>query len=996
MRPGNVNNHRRQALIYACFFLSGTAGLIYEVVWARQLGLFLGITSYAHTAVIAAYMLGLALGSWLLGRGSDRFLNPLRFYAWLELVIALFAATTPWLFEFLQSAYASWAGIAGVTGNSAHLTRFAIALAALLLPTFLMGGTLPLLVRGVVHSLPQLGAVTGRLYGLNTLGATLGTALAGFVLLPWLGVVNTIFCGVVINIGIALVILSLPRAVVAPQTARTLKDDTVMDTPALTSALTPELTPVLTMGQRVFLLTGFAAAGFAALLIQLAWIRSMVLVVGGSVYAFSITLTSFLAGIGMGSLIYSRWLSRRQLPDERFALAASLAFFAGLAILLGLLVIVRLPRWFLQGYDAGWVDDFATYQVFIFALSLAPMILPTLLMGALFPLLAVTWTRSQESAGRGIGSAYAVNTLGTIFGALLGGLVLLPSLGIQHSIILAAGIYVAAAIGFWLAAHHPRPLTTAVAVSVFLLAAYLLPSWDRMMMARGIYYEPQQYVEGLHDGDLEGVVRAEPLLYYGEGLEGTVSVVQEEVQRALRINGKVDASSESDLQSQVSAGQLAALIHPKPRNALLIGLGSGVTAGALLTHRSIGELTVLEMSPQVVEASAFFADTNRHALEDSRLKLVSADARNYVLAARQQWDLIVSEPSNPWISGVSNLFTEDFFRLAKTRLAPGGIMTQWFHSYSVTAEDVKSVLHAFSSNYAYVTIWHMQYGDLFLLGSDQPYFLDQQKLQAALADPVIGPDLRRANLGTPRELYRHFLASGGSLTDYLAGAITNSDRRPHIEFSAPRSLYAGWTDAGLLDIARILNGQKFALPLQNQVASDRSGITNTAMGLQVRALLETPQENLQAWWWVWREASWRTPAPTPDIGDLREMSWSEGGLPIQVQLEQFDFSPDLDVRARELYAQLKLPVVAGGMLDKSGDEHALWSLGANERADPGAGPAFGAGVIELALSWTCPLSEGAVNRFLVVAQLADPGEEAWPETLAAFASRFECLNLGSE
>jgi spermidine synthase len=477
-------------LITACFFLSGLAGLIYEVVWARQLGLFLGITAYAHTAVITAYMAGLAAGSFYFGRHADRHPRPLIVYAWLEIGVGLYAAITPWLFTFLQTAYTGSVDVAGIGALSGHLSRFAIALTALLVPTFLMGGTLPLLVRGFTAELPELGRMTSRLYGINTLGAMSGTLLAGFLLLPGLGVRVTILVGVVINLGIAAFILSIPRRDAAAADG---------EGPAMPSQ--PVHEEHLPARSRLVALIAFALAGFAALLTQMAWIRALILVVGGSVYAFAITLASFLAGIGLGSLLYARylatpgaWLTGPFMRD-RMVQAALMAVLISMTLLLGLPLIGKLPAWFLAGYTAGLKDSFPLFQLFIFALCFSVMIAPTVLMGALFPLVAVIWTRSVARAGRGVGVAYAVNTSGTILGALLGGLFILPWLGVHDSIRLAAGLYFMVAAGFWLfstisVSPAYRRATAALAALAVALIAFLIPPWDKAMMVSGVFSRP--------------------------------------------------------------------------------------------------------------------------------------------------------------------------------------------------------------------------------------------------------------------------------------------------------------------------------------------------------------------------------------------------------------------------------------------------------------------------------------------------------------------------
>jgi len=956
-------------LIYLCFFLSGAAGLIYEVVWARQLSLFLGITSYAHTAVIAAYMLGLAGGSWWIGKQADRLAQPLRLYAWLEIGIGLYAASTPLLLVFLQEQYARWAGAVGVVGQGAHLTRFVIALGALILPTLMMGGTLPLLVRGVTTTLPLLGPVTGRLYGLNTLGAMAGTAAAGFLLLPQLGVQNTILAGVVINLGIALSILTFvpvnPAHLAAPGSGQSEGQDSA---------------PLLSRRQRFALLIGFAAAGFSALLTQLAWIRSMVLVVGGSVYAFTITLMAFLAGIGVGSLVYSRWLNRQRMPAHRFELAALLSFLIGLTTLSSLFVISRLPIWFLHGYEAGWVENFSLYQVFIVSLCFAVMFPPTLLMGALFPLLAVTWTTGLHATGRGIGGAYAVNTLGTIFGSLLGGLVLLPWLGIHYSIMLSAGLYVMAAFGFWLGGSRRQLLGLTAALLWFAIAAWQVPSWDRSLMAKGVFYRPESYLEALRGEGLQEYARRKRLLYYNEGIDGTVAVSDDGDQRSLFINGKVDASSSGDLETQVTLGQLGALMHPDPHSALVIGLGSGITAGSLASHGSLEGIDLLEISPEVIEASAYFAEENHHVLDDPRLSLFPADARNYVVAAGRQWDLIISEPSNPWISGISNLFTRDFFQLMKQKLAPGGIMTQWFHLYGLSPEDVRTVLRSFADVFPHVSIWHMQYGDLIMIGSRQAHALDMLRFRNAFDDDRVGAELRRAGFATPQDLLRHFLIADDALRAYTEGAALNSDDRPRIEFSAPRSMYSGRTSENLHHMAPFIDQTKYQVPLTGHFVPTESGMDAVFIGLEVAQAPPSGFEQVEASWLVWREMVDTEFGPTFGVADERRMAWQENGANIALQVLTQFVPPDASTRLRTLFDLASLPVLASGNLNGSSDEDAAWVLG----AIPGQGS------IEISMLWTCPLPGGAVNLFLLNSHHPDPGAEHWLDYAQAFAMRFSC------
>ena len=580
--------HRLAPFLYICFFLSGAAGLIYEVVWARQLSLFLGITGFAHTAVITAYMAGLAGGSLFFGRRSDRLKNPLKIYAWLEIGVGLYAAVTPWMFTTLQVVYANVAGATGVEGTSGHFARFSIALLALLIPTFLMGGTLPLLVRGVVSELPDVGRITSRMYGVNTLGAMSGTLLAGYVLLEQLGIRATIFIAVALNLGIALWVF----LVLAKHPTRQHKTKkTRHNTPAKIRGPGETGNSVTGAGLRFALLAGFGAAGFAALLTQLAWMRAMILLVGGSVYAFTIALSSFLAGIALGSLAYSRVFRNSRIDNvlERLSHAGVVAALVGLTIIGGIPLLAHLPQWYLAGYAAGLKDHFAAFQLYIFVLAFVLMLLPTLLMGLLFPLVTTIYTGQVSQTGQSVGTAYAVNTTGTILGTLLGGLFLLPWLGIQNSLILAGVIYVAVAVVFWSLAN--RRLTTSwragvpsMGVFILLVIVSLIPRWDTAIWGPGVYYDPEAIIKRLPDSNLHDIMSLLEVLYYEEGLDGTVVVRQNDYQKYLTINGKTDATAKRDAPTQLMLGHLPLLLHQTADDVLVIGLGSGMTVGAVALY----------------------------------------------------------------------------------------------------------------------------------------------------------------------------------------------------------------------------------------------------------------------------------------------------------------------------------------------------------------------------------------------------------------------------
>jgi spermidine synthase len=974
-------------LITSCFFLSGLAGLIYEVVWARQLSLFLGITSYAHTAVITAYMAGLAAGSFYFGRRADKINQPLRLYAWLEIGVGLYAAMTPWLFDLLQLGYVSISDISHIGDMSGYLTRFIIALFALLIPTFLMGGTLPLLVRGFITELPDLGKITGGLYGINTLGAVLGTLLAGYLLIPMTGITATIFVGVIINLAVAVIVLTVlkkhhhsidihePESVTVMQTFSTVE---------VAQAIPDEVMPARL---RYVVIIGFAMAGFAALLTQLAWIRALILVVGGSVYAFTITLASFLVGIGLGSLLFNRFLAHPKSwvasswIGKPMTLAALLAFLISLALFLGLPIIGKLPQWFFNGYAIGLENHFGLYQLFIFSLCFSVMIIPTLCMGALFPLIATILTKNFTHAGRGVGTAYAVNTIGSILGASLGGLFILPWLGIHNTIQLSAGLYFLVALVFWFSPNTSvsqiqRYAISLTATLIVIATAWLLPPWNKALMVSGVFYSAHNAATTLSHISLEQLISPNKLLYYREGLDGIVAVRGFGTSRSLVINGKPDASNKADLSTQVLLAQLPMAMDRTIENALVIGLGSGITAGSLATSESLKQLTILEISEEVVEASEFFSAENYNVLRDPRTRLVTADARNYLMAAPDRYDVIISEPSNPWISGISNLFTDEFIKLAKSRLNDGGLFTQWFHTYSMSNSDLKSMLKTLDENFRYVSVWKLVTGDLAIIGSDQPHALSLQYDIDWRAK-----ELERADITRTSDLIKLYISGGDTLSRYVGNAEINSDNNPVIEFNSPRNMYALTGEQNFMDMYAYVDTRKLPVPVSKMVQQVNGYLDVRFMGLRIGpgdAQFSIVIPN----WLLERQFLGKDYEEKYGVRDERILTWRESMSNFHLKAVWLkDVSPGNSLLKLLETTQSRTGRRAGNTL-LSGDVDAVWL------ADTKAGNTK----LTLDIAWDCKAEPSGFTRYALRATLPNPGEEEWENALEKLAKRISCYS----
>lgn len=967
-----VRGQRR--VVYFCFFISGAAGLIYEVDWARRLALFLGITGEANTAVITAFLAGLAAGAVAIGRLADRRHDCLRLYAWMEVGIAAYGVLTPWIFSSLERLYAGMAGSLGLAGTASHVLRFTLALAALLVPTFLMGGTLPLLVRGLQETVPEIADLVGRLYGLNTLGAAVGTFAAGYLLLPAWGIRSTLFFAAALNLGVAALILSLGRPDGAPGRKKGRKKkgrpprqgDAGMPRDAGTEILTAPVARIV--------LLGFAVSGGAALVYQIAWIRALTLVIGSSVYAFSATLATFLAGLALGSLLLTRFRAGLGLGH-----AAVLEASIGFGALLTLPLIGRLPDFFVWGFERGIGGSFLYSQLFVFCLSFLIMLLPTLLLGALFPLLTALSARGEDAFGRAVGTAYAANTGGTIVGALLGGLLLLPALGIHRSVVLASALHVAVGAVYWGLQRHGTPVRrlagAAAAVPLFVLLTWAIPPWDRALMSSGVFHRPGRFFDLPPGQGVREALSDQELVYYDEGIDGTVAVVASGSHRILVINGKTDASNLLDLPHQVMLGHLPILAHPEPRQVLVIGVGSGITTHAVVTHPEVEHVTLLEISPEVVAASEFFAEENGRVLEDRRVDLVLGDARNTLLAERRSYDVIVSQPSNPWISGVSNLFTREFFELADSRLAPGGVMAQWFQLYSMSTTDMKSVIRTFQSVFRHVTMWIVQEGDLILLGSRDPHSLDFARLEAAYATPAVREDLERAAAASPRLLVQKFLLGGDELARFTAGAALNTDDRPRIEFNAPRALYAETSLENLRAIVRHRSGRLLEAPVSGLATPTARGLFSPAMHLEVRTAGAPAEDDWEA---AWLEVMTLGADGQFGVGSQRLLTWREGDVETEVQAAFIDRPPAPEELPAYLSSQLQGRADETGPAELAGARSGIWGT----RAD-------GPGGLAVAIVWTCAFDDGELTRYIAHRRQPDPGG---PSASAALdlAGRLRC------
>jgi spermidine synthase len=777
-------------LAYTC---SGVAGLVYEVSWTRLLTLYIGHSTAAAAAVVAAFLGGLALGAAWGGAVASRWTRDraLGAYVVLEMGVALAALSLPLAVRALTPVL-SWAYGGDGSGLLFPTVRLLTCLIVVLLPAAALGATFPMAIRWFASETGHAARLSGALYALNTAGAAIGAMLAGFVLIPAIGLSGTTLVGVAGSVTAAAAVWIVRQASrtnpgdaarVAAAPAAPRPGGKARAAKATAAAPAPETTPDARWLAAVVL----GISGFASLAHEIAWTRILALVFGPTTYAFAATLTAVIAGVAIGSAAGSWLVGRTRQPGAW--LATMLALGAVTTSYTYSLAGQRFPA-LVAEQMAGADDPFA--QLLRQGLLLtAALIMPTAIcLGAAFPLaLALTDVRSDgaHTITRHFGIVYATNTLGAVSGSLAAGFVLIPRLGLQGTLQLVSGLLIAAAVLVLVRTAHawstraPGLLASAAAVLVLVFS----PAWDRALLASGPYmYAP--FVPA--DLDLETQLKAGELLYYREGASATVSVKRLTGTTTLAVDGKVDASNRGDMLTQKLIAHLPLLVHEAPRQVAIIGLGSGVTAGAALTH-PIARADVLEISPEVVEASAFFTGENRDAMKDPRIRLIVEDGRSHLQLSRDQYDVIISEPSNPWIAGVAALFTQEFFEAARSRLAPGGVLCHWANAYNISEPDLRAIVATFQSVFPQGTVWLVGGDDVLMLASDGPLDDRLARMAEHWDRPGVRTDLASVEVRDPFSLWSLFVAGPTELARYGAGADLLNDDTMQLEFSAPRELH---------------------------------------------------------------------------------------------------------------------------------------------------------------------------------------------------------------
>jgi spermidine synthase len=775
-----------RALIHGLFFASGASALVYQVVWVRRLALILGASHHAVSIVLAAFMGGLALGGVALGRRAARRAQPLRLYGWLELGIAACAVALPFVLHGVQALYVAIAlALEDSAGGApfAAAARVLLSFAVLAVPTFLMGGTLPVLVAALVQRHADLHARLASLYAINTAGAAFGALAAGFLLLPALGVVRTEWLAAAANVAIAAVAIARARGLerVEPEAAEPV--------PAARAVAAPAGDEREATLRLVF--AGTALCGFGSLAFEVMWTRAISIVIGSSVYSFTVMLVAFLTGIAAGSALHAA-LPRRLSLGTHFAL-----LLAGIAIstLAVSLAIPQLPALAAQLKPVALGAQFDPWTAL--GLCFAVMLVPCVLHGMAFPLAGEARARLEARTARSVGELVGLNTAGSIAGSLAAGFVLIPYVGLQSSLLGISALYAVGAVmvaasalaaaGVW----RRVALATGVALTLAWLALATLAAdpWDARRLGAFKNNESADLRRAREaDTDLPDVT----MLYYREGRGSTVSVVEDLAGvRRLQIDGKPVASdASSDLRHELLLGHLPVLAHPAPRTALVVGLGAGITLGGVAAHPGLDAIDIVEIEPAVVEASRLFSHLHGDPLRDARVRLLLQDGRNHLLTTRRRYDVITSDPIHPWARGSAYLYTTEYYQLARERLAPGGVMCQWLPLYQLGDKDLRAAVGSFVDVFPEATLWSTP-ADAVLIGTTGPLRVDLGDWQRRMAEPQVHDGLARVGLDDPLSLLGEYTLSPQGMRRFAEGAVRNTDDNLFLEFDSPRHMGGG-------------------------------------------------------------------------------------------------------------------------------------------------------------------------------------------------------------
>ena len=780
----HVDLDPRTRILATFFILSGFAGVAYQVVLSRSVQLIVGATAYAVSALLVAFMLGTSIGSMVGGRLADRVKAPLKLYGAAEIGIGLYALLFPLLISGLESIYLDLIPAIGTAPVARNVVRFVIGVASFILPAFFMGVTTPAFALAITANKPNAGPWLARLYGWNTFGAAFGAFLSAYLLVPNLGIDGATFVLAALNISIGLLAISKNSSLVdAMKGEGTASVDTTKSDPSAAKGSSTSRPPDSWV---IMLVVVSFSTGFLSFALEIIWTHLLAILLGNSVYAFGLMLGALLLGLALGTLI-ARKVMKSEL-DLKLVLGSVLTL-AGAFVGLSLGVWDDIPQIFL------WVSklspSFMMMELLRLLVAMAMMIVPTMLFGSAFPVVLHLFTEHRrDSFGKGVGFVYTVNTLGAVLGALCGPYVLLDNFGSQLSLrILALGLLT---VGILVTAIFTRNRSMSLLqVTIAILVAVLPVDWslNRLNMAASIYLGDSASKKG------NVVFQAE------DATGGLVSVVEDRRVRTLLTNGKFQGDSSEEIPIQRRLANIPTLFTSGRKNAFVIGLGTGGTLATLAAH-DFDKVVCAELSVPIVDAARkYFSDVNFDVLDSPEVELLLEDGRSVLLERPDRYDVISVEVTTIWFAGVGSIYSQEFYKLASSRLRHKGVLLQWFPIHHLSAMNLYTVINTVRSVFPYVSVWtHRHQG--FVIASQQPLELDLASIRSDAQNQRLEPHLSELRTKHPLELLSDVVVTDKDVDGFLdaMAALLRTDRTrvstdlwPTLEYETPKDLLSNFS-----------------------------------------------------------------------------------------------------------------------------------------------------------------------------------------------------------
>ncbi|MFC1562955.1 fused MFS/spermidine synthase [candidate division KSB1 bacterium] len=788
------------SLIFIFFFISGAAGLVYEVIWTRMFTLVFGNTILSVSTVLSAFMAGLALGSYYFGKLIDNKKNYLKFYAILECGIGITAFLIPFLIHYLNYFYSIIFNIFGLNYYVLSIVRFLMSFILMLIPTTMMGGTLPVLVKYFTKKERELGRKVGSLYSINTFGGVTGCFLAGFYIIRIIGVNQSVFLFAAVNLLIGIFVWLLSR--------HETEEDVAVSEKIITNACNevPE-SKYYSRGIGKTVLFGFALSGFCALAYEVLWTRIIVYIISVSVYAFTIMLSTFLLGLAFGGYVGGK-LSDRFNGLKLFSIFQVLIGLSALGTVYVLGDFPNIHKSIALMFEGG---SWYKWNLMRFVETAVILFLPTVFMGAIFPVVGKVWTENIKKVGKSIGEVYSLNTVGAVLGSLAAGFIIIPLFGTPQGIMYIAFINILiGAVVLYLIPNLRYQVKIPVIAILFVL-----------IIIQPFFIEKDMFLSLMNNFE-----KGSELIYFDEGISGTVTIHQYPDYyrngKVISIDGTNVAGTEFMLRTtQKLQGHLPLLLHGNPKLVLQIGFGSGETSDAILLN-DVERLDMAELSQDVLDAAdEYFSELNKHVLKNDRLNPIIMDGKNYGILTREKYDVIMNDATYPTKGACAALYTKEHFLTLKGKLTENGVVSTWV-PLDLAPYDFKLILNTFQSVFPNSYYWYVsnstnKHG--ILIGTKNKLKIDYNRFVEMMSKEEIHNDLDEVNLGNPVALLDGLLLNEEDIKELTKEFPVNTDNKPILEFS--QNYLRDRRTCEISNISDILKFKKTIFPYLVNIGKDK-------------------------------------------------------------------------------------------------------------------------------------------------------------------------------